>query len=277
MLTAAMTSRSTRRVGSFGLLIPGADGVPGPSRRVCDHRRVIPIVLVLAGVVALAVGWLLLRRVGPGARIGRILAATPMVPVDRAVELARGGSLRYVGVGGRLDSASEFMDEDDRPLVFRRTRLELRGARGWTAVEDVREVVPFDIAGGLEQIAVDGDALDEGLIVVRRESLGVAGEIPDRLPEGTPPDTPARYGVELLSTVDHALVLGVPVIDAERGPIMRPGLGRPLILTTLEPAEAMRMLAVGRQGTVRAVTALMAAGAVAVVLGVAWGLVDAVI
>jgi hypothetical protein len=244
---------------------------------VCDHPAVIPLALLLLGIGALVAGWLMLRRLGPGVRIGRIIASTPVVPMERALELAKAGSARYVGVGGRLDSASEFLDEHERPLVLRRTRLELGGPRGWSAVEDVREVVPFEIAGGLEHIAVDGDVLDDGLVVVIRESVGAAGEIPGRVPDGTPPSTPARLRVQLLSTVDHALVLGVPSVDPARGPIMRPGLGRPLVLTTLEPAEAMRMLAEGRQGTTRAATALLAVGAGALVIGIGWGLVDALL
>ena len=235
----------------------------------------IPFALVLVGLAALTGGWLLLRGLGPGLRVGRILASTPVVPVDRALELAREGVKRYVGVGGRIDSEAEFLDENERPLVLRRTRLELGGKRGWTAVEDRRETVPFDLAGGLERIAVDGDALDEGLVVVTRESQGTAGEVPDRIPEGTDPATPVRLRVELLSTVDHALVLGVPVVDPDRGPIMRPGLGRPLVVTTLEPADAMRLLAAGRQGTTRAATALLAGGIVALVVGIAWGVVVA--
>jgi hypothetical protein len=242
---------------------------------VCDHPAVIPLLLVPAGLVTLGAGWFLFRRIGPGARIGRILASTPVVPVDRAVELARSGRTRYVAVGGRIDSASEFLDEYDRPLVLRRTRLELAAARGWTAVEDTRQVVPFDIAGGLERIAVDADALDEGLVVVMRESTGTAGEISDRVPAGTPPETPARLRVELLSTVDHVLALGVPRDDPERGPMLRPGLGRPLILTAVEPAEAMRLLADGHQGTTRLVAVLMAAGVAAILLGIAWGVADA--
>lgn len=230
-----------------------------------------------AGIVALVAGWLLQRRIGPGARIGRILAATPVVPVDRAVALARSGATRYVAVGGRIDSAAEFLDENERPLVLRRTRLELEGPRGWASVEDTSEVVPFEIAGGLDSIAVDASALDEGLVVVVRESTGIAGEIADRLPAGTSPTTPARLRIELLSTVDHALALGVPVNDPERGPMLRPGLGRPLVLTTLEPAEAMRMLAAGHQGTARLVAVLLAAGVAAVVLGIAWSVVDALL
>lgn len=235
-----------------------------------------PLLPVLAGIVALAAGWLLMRRLGPGARIGRILAATPVVPVARAIELAVQGAPRYVAVGGRVGSAQDFEDESGRPLVFRRTRLELRRGSGWTAVEDRREVVPFEIAGQAESMAVDADTLGEGLVVVKRESVGTAGDIPDHLPPGTDPATPARFRVEHVSSIDHALVLGVPSVDPERGPIMRPGLGRPLVLTTLEPAEAMRLLAGGRRGTTIAISALFAGGFVAVAAGLIWAVVDAV-
>lgn len=236
-----------------------------------------PLVLVLAGLAALGAGWLLMRRLGSGARIGRILAATPVVPVARAIEMAGGGAQRYVGVGGRIDSAAAFEDDAGRPLVLRRTRLELRRGPGWQAVEDRREAVPFTIAGGLASMAVDADGLDEGLVVVTRGSEGTAGEIPDRVPEGTDPATPVRLRVQHLSTIDHALVLGVPGIDPDLGPILRPGLGRPLVLTTLEPAEAMRLLATGRRGATIAISALLAGGLVAVGLGLAWAVADAVV
>ena len=62
-----------------------------------------------------------------------------------------------------------------------------RSGRGWTAFEDIREVVPFEIGEGLDRIAVDGDALDEGLVVVTRESIGTARDLGDRVPDGTPP------------------------------------------------------------------------------------------
>jgi len=234
---------------------------------------VTPLLLVLAGLAALVAGWLLMRRLGTGARIGRILAATPVVPVARAIELAGQGSHRYVAVGGRIGSAEEFEDEAGRPLVFRRTRLELRRGSGWTAVEDRREVVPFDVAGGLETMAVDADALGEGLVVVTRESEGTAGEIPDRVPPGTDPATPVRLRVEHVSSIDHALVLGVPSVDPERGPMLRPGLGRPLVLTTLEPAEAMRLLAAGRRGATIAISALLAGGLVTLAAGLLWAVV----
>lgn len=235
----------------------------------------IPLLLVAAGAAALVAGWLAMRRLGGRARIGRILAVTPVVSVAEARTIAEQGGGRYVGVLGRVDSEQEFEDENRRPLVFRRTRLET-GLRGtWTTVEDVREVVPFEISETLATIAVDADALNDGLVVVTREAEGTAADVPDRVLEGTPADTPVRLRIELLSSVEHALVLGVPVLDPARGPILRPGFGRPLILTTLERDDAMRLLASGRQRTAYLTTALLAAGVALGVLGLAWGVIDA--
>jgi hypothetical protein len=236
---------------------------------------VIPLVLVAAGLVALIAGWLAMRRMGPGAHVGRILAATPVVSVSAARAIAAQGLARYVAVEGRLDADEPFEDEHGRPLVLRRTRLETRTGGAWHAIEDTRDLVAFGLSEGLDTIAIDGAALDEGLVVVRRESDGIAGEILDRVPDGTPPETPVRFRLELLSTVDHAVALGVPVMDPTAGPILRPGLGRPLILTTLERDEAMRLLAAGRRGVAGAATALLAGGIVLVLAGVAWGIVNA--
>lgn len=254
-------------------MIPRAGGPRGGARY---DPRVIPLVLVAAGLVALVAGWWLLRSLGPGARIGRILAATKVVEVGVANQLAAAGTPRYVGVGGRLDAEDPWEDESGKPLVFRRSALETRTGGRWTAFEQDRRLVPFEVSGAVERIGVEGGDLDEGLIVVMRESEGTAADVPDRVPAGTPPETPVRLRVEFLSAVDHALVLGVPTLT-EAGPVMRAGLGRPLIVTTLEPDEAMRMLAEGRQGTTRAISGLLAGGLVAVVAGALWAIVDAVL
>jgi hypothetical protein len=236
---------------------------------------VTSLVVLAAGLALFAAGWLLVRRLGARARVGRILASTPIVPVDEAVGLASGAP-RYVGVGGRLDSDHEFLDEHDRPLILRRSRLELRSGSRWRTVADHREVVPFGLAGGIATIAIDGEALDAGLVVVIRESGGTAGEIPDRVPDGTPAETPARLRVELLSTVDHALALGVPTLGGDGQPVLRAGLGRPLILTTLEPAEAMRVLASDHRTSTRVGALLMGFGLLAAVTGLAWTVIGAV-
>ena len=43
---------------------------------------------------------------------------------------------------------------------------------------------PFEVREGLDAIAVDDDALDDGLVVVPRESVGTAADAPDRVPPG---------------------------------------------------------------------------------------------
>jgi hypothetical protein len=238
---------------------------------------VIPLLLVGVGVVVLGAGVLVLRRLGPGVRVGRILASTPHVPISEARRLASSGVTRYVRVRGRLDAEEPFEDQHHSPLVLRRSRLEISRDGRWTAFEDERALVPFVVSEGLDTIGVDGAALDEGLVVVLRESRGTASEIPDRVPPGTPPETPVRLRVEQVSAVDHAIVLGVPVLDEAGTPVLRPGMGRPLILTTLEPPEAMRLLAGGRRTESRVATALLGSGLAVLATGIAWAVVDALL
>jgi hypothetical protein len=238
---------------------------------------VIPLVLGVAGVAALTTGWAVLRSLGPGARVGRILAATRIVPIAEARALAEARAGRYVGVRGRIDAEHEFEDEHHRPLVFRRTRLEAAQGRTWRILDEQREVIPFEVSEGLDRIAVDGEALGDGLVVVIRESAGTAGEIPDRVPADLPAETPVRLRVEHVSSVEHAIVLGVPDLDAAGEPILRPGTGRPLVLTTLEPPEAMRLLALGQRRKTAAATILLAAGLGLITVGVLAGAVDALV
>jgi hypothetical protein len=244
---------------------------------VCDHRRVIPLLLIAAGLLAVGAGWWLMRGLGPGARVGRILAVTRVVPIAEAVAAAHADARRYVGVLGRVDAEQPWEDEHHRPLVLQRTRLELRRGGRWVAFEDHRRSVPFEISEGLDRIAVDETELDEGLVVVTRESVGTAADLGDRVPPGTDAAAPARLRLDLVTAVDHALVVGVPALDPERGPIMRAGMGRPLILTNLETAEAIRLLAEGRTGTTRAISLLLGGGVAAVLAGIAWMVVDAIV
>ncbi|MEZ0240925.1 MAG: hypothetical protein ACAH65_09025 [Chloroflexota bacterium] len=229
-----------------------------------------PLLLVLAGLVALAGGFAVLRSFGPGFRIGRLLASTPRVSVADALRLATSGERRYVRIDGRIDSDAEFEDADHRPLVLRRTRLETQVDGRWSSFEDNREVVPFEIREGLDAIAVDGAGLGDGLVVVRRESSGTAADLPDRAPSEIPGDSPARAIIEQISSVEHAIVLGVPRRTESGRALMGAGLGRPLILTTLELDEAMRVLTGGRRGRSMLAAALLVAGAVLALLGAAW-------
>ena len=236
---------------------------------------VTPLILLVAGLLALVAGWLVLSSFGPRFRVGRLLASTPSVSVADALALTEGPA-RYVRIAGRIDAESEFEDDAHRPLVLRRTRLQVRDGRAWRAIEDRRETVPFFVRDGLDAIAVDADALDAGLVVIPRESVGTAGDAPDRVPEGTVATTPVRLLVEQVSSVEHAIVLGVPATGPSGELRITAGLGRPLVLTTLERDEAMRVLAGSgsRRPLVGAV--FLAGGLVLISLALAWALVGAV-
>jgi hypothetical protein len=235
-----------------------------------------PQLLVIVGVLALAAGALVLLSFGPGFRIGRLLAATPEVPIAAAIEAAADGQAGYIRVRGRIHSETDFEDAAHRPLVLRRTRIQVRRRWGWATVEDQTEAVAFQLDEGLDSIAVDAHALGHGLVVVPRESVGVAADLPDRVRPGTPPTTPIRAYIEQVSAVDHAVALGVPVRAADGTTMLTAGMGRPLVLTTLERDEAMRVLTGGdrRRTTVAAVLlgaglVLLVAGLVLAALGVA--------
>ena len=236
---------------------------------------VTPLILLLGGLVALGAGAAVLRSYGPRYRVGRLLSATPLVSVAEAVGAA-GGPPRYVRIAGRLDAEEPFEDDAHRPLVLRRTRLEVRDGRGWRAIEDGREAVPFEVREGLDGIAIDSDALDDGLVVIPRESVGTAADAPDRVPADIAPTTPVRLRVDQISAVEHAIVLGVPTPGPDGAARMTAGLGRPLILTTLEPDEAMRIIA--GSGSRRPLVAALCLGGGLVLLtaGLVWSLVEAI-
>jgi hypothetical protein len=242
---------------------------------------VTPLLVAAAGLVALVAGGLVLRSFGPQYRIGRLLASTPRVSVGEANELARSGQRAYVRIDGRIDADDEFEDPDHRPLVYRRVRLEARAGRGWRPFEDHRQSVPFTINEGLDSIDVDADALGEGLIVVPRESVGRAADLPDRIPPDVPPDTTVRARIEQLSSVEHATVVGYPVAVSAGadGPAahITAGRGRPLIVTVLAPDEAMRILAGGDASRTRLAAGLLSVGALLVLAAGLWALTTALL
>jgi len=241
---------------------------------------VSPLLLAAAGVVALVAAGVALRTFGSRYRVARLLATTPRVSIGEAVELARAGRRAYVRVDGRIDAAEDFEGPDHQPLVLRRVRLELREGSRWRPFEDHRQVVPFSVNEGLDTIAIDTDALDAGLVVVPRESVGPAADVADRVPPGTGGETPVRVRIDQLSSVEHAIVVGYPVQLPAGGRVaagdpgavgepaarMTSGRSRPLILTVLEPDEAMRVLAADGRSRTR-LAGLLIAVAVALLLG----------
>ncbi len=237
---------------------------------------VTPLVVIAAGLGAIAVGTLLLRTYGPRMRVGRLLAVTPSVGIEEARGLAIAGVRRYVRVMGRLDADDEFADENERPLVFRRRRLETRRGRAWHTLDERRESVPFRVGEGLAEIDVDAGALDVGLVTLVRESVGTVEEAGEALePRARAELTPSaivRLRIEQLSSVEHATVLGVPVATPGGRVAMTAGTGRPLVVCTLERDEAMRVL--GEGGRARPVAAALAlvGGLLGLAIGLAWAL-----
>ncbi len=135
--------------------------------------------------------------------------------------------------------------------------------------------VPFEVRDGLAFVRVDAEGLDEGLVVLPRESVGLAGEIPERVPPDLPPATPVRYRVDQVSAVEHASVLGVPRRGSDGRTVIGPGLGRPLILSTVEPVEAMQLLAGGRRTRPLVAMVLLVGGLTLLAIGLGWAAVDA--
>jgi len=233
---------------------------------------VTPLVPFLAGLAALGAGLLVLRSFGPRYRVGRLLATTPRVTVAEALELGRRGRAPYVRVHGRIDSEAEFEGPAHEPLVLRLTRFQDARNGGWRTYELTREVVPFVVNEGLSSIAIDGDAVDTGLVVLPRVAAGAAADAGDRGPAGVAPGTPVRIVVEQVTSVEHAIVLGVPVADEGGRVRLSAGPDRPLVLTTLEPPEAMRVLAGGETRRPRIAAVLLIAGVALIVLAASWWL-----
>lgn len=240
----------------------------------------VPLLLGAAGVVAFGIAAAILRSFGPAYRVGRLLAVAPHVSIAEAIQLAESGKAAYVRIEGRIDSEAEWEDADHRPLVLRRTTFEWRpaGRRGaWRAFDSHLEVVPFVIREGLDEIAVQGDAIADGLVTVPRQSVGEVRDVEEMTAAGLDPAAQARLRVDLVSTVDHGTVLGVPRRDADGVVTIGPGMGRPLILSTLEGDEAMRTLSGGAIGRSRAAVACLLGGAALIVVAMIWWIADALV
>ena len=235
--------------------------------------------IVVLGIAAGLVGYLLLRRSGTGWRVGRLLAAAPERTLAQAAAIVAGGEEAYIRLHGRIDSDEEFPGDDGKPLVYRRRRLQQRsGGSGWETFDDERLAVPFRLSQKGERIEIDTEALGDGLVVVPRESEGVAADVTAEAVSGVlpelAPETPVRLRIEQVSAVDHAIAAGVPRVGGDGSVVLGPGLGRPLVLTTLELDEAMRVLAGGRRrellvasGLLIAAPLVVGVGLIALVLG----------
>lgn len=240
---------------------------------------ILPVALGALGVAVIAGAEMVARRLAPRYVMGRTLAAARDVSIEDALELARAGRQRYVRIHGRISSDEEFPDEHDRPLVYRRKRVEVRQPDGrWQAITAETEGVPFGVEVRSSFIGVDSAALGVGLVVLPRHADGVAADLPPDVVAAIDPALPARLVIEQVSAVEHAFVAGVPRAGRDGQLEMSSGNNRPLILTTLEIDAAMRLLGDG-QRVFAFVTAasivlgivLLAAAALTLALGIRVG------
>ena len=223
-----------------------------------------------AGLIALSV-WTS-RRGGTRARSARLMAGLAPVTPEEALLV---GEDRYLAVQGSIDAAEAFDDENHRPLVYRRERVLVREGDTWRELERAVRSVQFFVASSSASIEVDAEMLGDGLVVIERQWEGSVAEL---VASGrtfkeaatstlvaelaaSAPALPARVVLEQISTLDRGTVVGL----LRNGKLTAGGSGQPLVLTTLDRRDALRILGSEARGSL-AVSLLTLAALVAGVL-----------
>jgi hypothetical protein len=239
--------------------------------------------IALIGVALIVVGLLLSRRTDVRTRAGQLLAGLSPISPTEALRLAamRGASAPYLAIKGSIDAPEVFEDEHHRPLVFRRERVSIADEQGWRVIDTAVRSLPFMISDASSAINVSTADLADGLVVVERRWEGSVAELHAAGREYQSPETAglvaaiaasdptrgARVGLEQISNLDRATAAG-QLVNGE----LRAGAGRPLVVTTLERAEALRLLGGegrGRLASSTAALALLALGLLLLIGGLA--------
>ena len=237
----------------------------------------------LIGVALIAVGLLLSRRTDVRTRAGQLLAGLSPVTPTEALRLAalRGESSPYLAIKGSIDAVEIFEDENHRPLVYRRERVSIADEGGWRVIDTAERSLPFVVSDPSSSISIATADIAEGLVVVERRWEGSVAELHAAGREYQTPETAAlvtalaasdptrgaRVGLEQISNLDRATAAG-QLIDGQ----LRAGAGRPLVVTTLERAEALRLLGSEGRGRLASSTvalAMMALGLTFLIGGIA--------
>jgi len=233
-----------------------------------------------AGLIALSV-WAS-RRGGTRARSARLMAGLAPVTPEEALLV---GENRYLAVQGSIDAAEAFDDENHRPLVYRRERVLVREGDTWRELERAVRSVQFFVANSSASIEVDAEMLGDGLVVIERQWEGSIAEL---VASGrsfkeaatsalvaelgaSAPALTARVVLEQISTLDRGTVVGL----LRNGKLTSGGAGQPLVLTTLDRRDALRILGSEARGSL-AVSLLTLAALVAGVLATCIALVGLV-
>ena len=172
------------------------------------------------------------------------------------------GDGHYLAVSGNIDAAEAFEDESHRPLVYRRERVLIADGSTWREIERVVRSVPFVISDGDHSLAIDAAQLGDGLVVIERQWDGSVAELAAahrdyQDPESATlvaqlataaPTTGARVILEQISTLDRGTAAGL----LRDGALTAGGAGQPLVLTTLDRREALRILGSGQRASLAA-------------------------
>lgn len=209
--------------------------------------------IALIGAALLVIGLLLSRRTDARTRAGQLLAGLSPISPTEALKLAalRGESAPYLAIKGSIDAPEIFEDEHHRPLVFRRERVSIADEGGWRVIDTAERSLPFVVSDPSNSISIATADLADGLVVVERRWEGSVGELHAAGREYQRPETAAlvaalatsdptrgaRVGLEQISNLDRATAAG-QLVNGE----LRAGAGRPLVVTTLERADALRLL-----------------------------------
>ncbi|NDH27974.1 MAG: hypothetical protein EBX81_01435 [bacterium] len=233
--------------------------------------------LIVVGVLLVAFGLLLSRRADERTRAGQLLAGISPVTPTEALRLAalRGDSSPYLAIKGSIDAAEIFEDENRRPLVYRRERVSIADEGGWRVIDTAERSLPFVVSDPSSSISIATADLADGLVVVERRWEGSVAELHAAAREyqqaeaaslvaaiaARDPSRAARVSLEQISSLDRATAAG-HLVDGE----LRAGAGRPLVVTTLERAEALRLLGSEGRGQLASSTAALAALALGLLL-----------
>ncbi|MFM8628892.1 MAG: hypothetical protein ACKOC3_02070 [Candidatus Limnocylindrus sp.] len=224
------------------------------------------------GLIALSV-WAS-RRGGTRARSARLMAGLAPVSPEEALLVGEG---RYLAVQGSIDAAEAFDDENHRPLVYRRERVLVREGDTWRELERAVRSVQFFITSPRASIEIDADSLGDGLVVIERQWEGSVLELvasgrtfTDDATSAlvtalatSAPTLTARVVLEQISTLDRGTVVGL----LRNGRLTAAGAGQPLVLTTLDRRDALRILGSEARGSL-AISLITLAALVAGVLTV---------
>ena len=239
--------------------------------------------VVVVGAALILFGLLLSRRTDTRTRAGQLLAGLSPISPTEALKLAalRGDAAPYLAIKGSIDAPEIFEDENHRPLVYRRERVSIADEGGWRVIDSAERSLPFVVSDPSTSISIATADLADGLVVVERRWEGSVAELHAAGREyqsletaalvaalaASDPTRGARVGLEQISNLDRATAAG-QLVDGE----LRAGAGRPLVVTTLERAEALRLLGTEGRGRLASSTlalALLALGALLLIGGLA--------